>query len=181
MIFKSEYNPSQHKGRRVPLHLLEKVENKLKKLIDDKQIIKLEKCSDELFISAVVITVKKDRLVKIALDFRKLNDVIHKNKYQMQSIDHLMDSVAVYISERKPKQGKYFFSKIDLKYAYSQISLDDNIKKHCNFNILGGKVTGTYGFINGFYGLTDMPALFQKTIDKTLHDINQKLLICTIS
>ena len=60
-IFKSEYTPSQHKGRRVPLHLLEKVENKLKKLIDDKQIIKLEKCPDELFISPVVITNKKDK------------------------------------------------------------------------------------------------------------------------
>ena len=58
-IFKSEYTPSQHKGRRVPLHLLEKVKNELRKLIDDKQIIKLEKCSDELFISPVVITVKK--------------------------------------------------------------------------------------------------------------------------
>ena len=173
-IFKSTYTPSQHKGRRVPLHLLEKVENELKKLIDDKQIIKLEKCSDELFISPVVITVKKDKSVKIALDSKKLNDAIHKNKYQIQSIDHLMDSVAVYISERKNKQGKYFFSKIDLKYAYSQIPLDDNIKKHCNFNILGGKATGIYRFINGFYGLTDMPATFQKTIDKTLHDINSK-------
>ena len=77
-IFKSTYTPSQHKGRRVPLHLLEKVENELKKLIDDKQIIKLEKCSDELFISPVVITVKKDKSVKIALDSKKLNDAIHK-------------------------------------------------------------------------------------------------------
>ena len=134
-IFKSTYTPSQHKGRRVPLHLLEKVENELKKLIDDKPIIKLKKCSDELFISPVVITVKKDKSVKIALDSKKLNDAIHKNKYQMQSIDHLMDSVAVHISEPKNKQGKYFFSKIDLKYAYSKIPLDENIKKHCNFNI----------------------------------------------
>ena len=47
-------------------------------------------------------------------------------------------------------------------------------KKHCNFNIIGGKATGTYRFINGFYGLTDMPATFQKTIDKTLHDIKTK-------
>ena len=92
----------------------------------------------------------------------------------MQSIDHLMDSVAVYISERKSNQGEYFFSKIDLKYAYSQTPLDDNIKKHCNFNILGGKATAIYKFINGFYGQTDMPATFQKTIDKTLHDINSK-------
>ena len=92
----------------------------------------------------------------------------------MQSIDHLMDSVAVFISERKNKPGQYLFSKIDLKYAYSQIPLEENIKKHCNFNIIGGKATGTYRFINGFYGLTDMPATFQKTIDKTLHDIKTK-------
>ena len=119
-----------------------------------------------------ISTVKKDKPVKIAIDSKKLIDAIHKNKYQMQSIDHLMDSVAVYISERKPKQGKYFFSKTDLKYAYSQIPLDDSIKKHFNFNIIGGKASGTYRFINGFYGLTNMPATFQKTIDKTLHDIN---------
>ena len=149
------------------------MENELQKLIDEKQIIKLDKCSDELFISPVVIAVKKDKTVKIALDSKKLNDAIHKNKYQMQSIDHLMDSVAVFISERKNNPGQYFFSNIDLKYAYSQIPLDENIKKHCNFNIIGGKATGTYRFINGFYGLTDMPATFQKTIDRTLHDIKQ--------
>ena len=31
-----------------------------------------------------------------------------------------------------------------------------------------------FHFINGFYGLTDMPLTFQKTIDKTIHDINSK-------
>ena len=62
----------------------------------------------------------------------------------MRSIDHLIDSVAVFISERKNKPGQYFFSKIDLIYAFSQIPLDENTKKHCNFNILIGKATGTY-------------------------------------
>ena len=38
--FKSEINPTQHKGRRIPLHLVEKVENELKKLFEDKQIKK---------------------------------------------------------------------------------------------------------------------------------------------
>ena len=61
-----------------------------------------------------------------------------------------------------------------MKYAYSQIPLDASIAKHCNFSILGGKATGTYRFLNGFYGLTDMPATFQKTIDKTLEGIPSK-------
>ena len=92
----------------------------------------------------------------------------------MQSIDHLIDAVALYISERRRSPGTYWFSKIDLKYAYSQIPRDESIAKHCNFSILGGRATGTYRFINGFYGLTDMPATFQKTIDKTLEDKNSK-------
>ena len=92
----------------------------------------------------------------------------------MQSIDHLIDSEALYISERKNLPGQFWFSKVDLKYAYSQIPLEENIQKHCNFNILGGRATGMYRFINGFYGLTDMPATFQKTIDKTLQNINTK-------
>ena len=66
--FKKEFNPTQHKGRRVPLHLTEKLENELRKLIEDKQIKKLTSCTDECFISPVVITVKSDQSIKIALD-----------------------------------------------------------------------------------------------------------------
>ena len=92
----------------------------------------------------------------------------------MQSIDHLVDAVALYITRRKDSPSTFWFSKIDLKYAYSQIPLDNSIAKHCNFSILGGKATGTYRFINGFYGLTDMPATFQKTVDKTPEGIHSK-------
>ena len=170
--FKQYFKPTQHKGRRVSIHLIDKVEKELRKLIEDKQIIKLEKCSDEYFISPVVITVKSDNSIKIALDSKELNEAIHKNKYQMQSIDHLMDTISKKISEQKKYTGTFYFSKIDLKYAYSQIPLHKDTQKHCNFNILGGNATGTYRFINGFYGLTDMPATFQKAIDYTLNNIN---------
>ena len=42
----------------------------------------------------------------------------------------------------------------------------------CNFSILGGKATRTCRFINGFFGLTDMPAIFQRTIRKGLEKTN---------
>ena len=61
----------------------------------------------------------------------------------MQSIDHLTDSPAMHISANKLNEGPWWFSKIDLKYEYSQIPLDESISEHCNFNILGGKATGT--------------------------------------
>ena len=92
----------------------------------------------------------------------------------MQSIDHLIDAVANFVSERSTESGKFYLSKIDLKYAYSQIPFDPQLQKHRNFNILGGKATGTYRFLIGFYDLTDKPATFQKTINVTLRNNHNK-------
>ena len=53
-------------------------------LLDTKQIIKLDKFSDTVFISPVVISVKHDKYIKTALDSKLLSDAIEKNKYQMR-------------------------------------------------------------------------------------------------
>ena len=42
LTFKDNFKPTQHKGRRVPLHLLERVEKKLENLIKGEQIMRLE-------------------------------------------------------------------------------------------------------------------------------------------
>ena len=73
-----------------------------------------------------------------------------------------MNKIALKISELKTKEGSLYFRKIDLKYAYSQLPLHLDTQKHYNFNIIGGSATRTYKFFNGFYGLTDLPATFQK-------------------
>ena len=46
-----------------------------------------------------MITVKKDRSVKIALDARILNQAIEKDKYQMPNLENLLVMVAIYIRE----------------------------------------------------------------------------------
>ena len=69
----------------------------------------MEECSDEYFVSPIVITVKKDGSVKLALESRELNKQVHKNKYQMPNIEELMDIVGQTISERK--QGDVFLQR----------------------------------------------------------------------
>ena len=101
------------------------------------------------------------------MDSKIINKAIHKNKYQMQNIGCLMDKIAQSISESS-HEVEVLFSTIDLRYAYSQLPLDEATAKQCNFIIVGVQATGTYLFITGFYGLTAMPAQFQKTIDNTL-------------
>ena len=168
--FKSYYTHIHQKGRRIPLHLEKEVEEELKKLQANGHITKLDKCSEEFFISPIVITVKCDKSIKLAMDARTINKAIHKKKYQMHNIDCLMDSIAQTITQSSD-DGEVLFSKIDLRYAYSQLPLDPETAKHCNFNIIGGQATGTYRFNTGFYGLIDMPAEFQKAIDITLANL----------
>ena len=109
----------------------------------------------------MVIPVKGDKTVKLALDSKILNKSIHKNKYQMPNIDNLIDTIQQNLNTIVSQETRYF-STLDLKYAYSQLNLDPETARPCNFNIISGEGTGTYGFITGFYGLTDMPAAFQK-------------------
>ena len=80
---------------------------------------------------------------------------------------NLIDTIQQNLNTTASQETAYF-STLDLKYAYSQLNLDPETARHCNFNIISGEGTGTYRFITGFYGLTDMPAAFQKVMDYTL-------------
>ena len=147
--------------------MFDKKSDEFKKLSDQGHIEKLHECSDKNFNAPIVVTVKKDKCVKLALDSKDLSKAIHKNKYQMPNIDSLIDSIQQHINNSN--QGdNVCFSTIDLKYAYSQLKLHPDTSRHCNFNIICGDSTGTYRFKTGFYGLTDMPAEYQKAMVYTL-------------
>ena len=163
----------QQKGRRVPISLQEKVDAEIDKLLKQGHIEKLSECSDKYFVSPIVTTVKKDGSVKLALESRELNKQVHKNKYQMPNIEELMDTVGQTISEKK--QGDIYFTTMDLTYAYGQLPLNAETSIQCNFSLIGGRSTGTYRFKTGFYGLTTMPAEFQRAMDCILAEYPQAL------
>ena len=111
--FSKEFEPIQQKDRRIPKHLQKRVEADLNKLIDQKHIIKLDKCSDKQFISPIVITVEKDQTVKLALDSKTINKYILKNKYQMPNIDLVLDNIAQVVKSDNSNQTS--FSTLDLR------------------------------------------------------------------
>ena len=90
----------------------------------------------------------------------------------MPNIKELMDTVGQTISQRKP--GDVYFSTMDLTYAYGQLRLSPKTSVQCNFSLVGGKSTGTYRFRTGFYGLTTMPAEFQRVMDTILSELTQE-------
>ena len=113
----------------------------------------------------IVITVKKDDSIKLALDAKPISRQLSKNKYRMPNVDELFDGVSQIVAENK--EGTLYFTVFDLKYAYSQLKLAADTAKQCKFKTVGGKATGTYRFLTGFYGLADIPAEYQKATDKS--------------
>ena len=89
----------------------------------------------------------------------------------MPNIDELMDNVSQIITSNPSPTAKVRFTLLDLRYAYGQLPLNLATSLQCNFSIVGGKATGTYRFLTGFYGLADMPAEFQQALDMLLHDL----------
>ena len=92
--FFEQFNPLQEKGRRVLIALQENEDKKITKLLEQGHIEKLTKCSDKNLVLLIIITVRKDGSVKLALESRELNK-------QMQNIEELMDTVGQTISERR--------------------------------------------------------------------------------
>ena len=159
--------PIQEKGRRIPIHIQDKIQVELEKLLAEGHIQKLDTCTSYCFIAPIVITVKKDNSIKLALDAKPINKQLYKNKYQIPNVDELIDGVSQIITATAV--GTLYFTVLDLKYAYSRIRLTADTAKQCNFNIVGGQATGIYRFLIGFYGLADMPTEFQKAMDRTLN------------
>ena len=164
---KPGYYPFKQKARPIPYHLQDPVKNEIERLVKSGHLERLEGVDEDCFVSPVVITVKKDKSVKIALDSRKLNENCIKKRPHMPNMEELLNQISAEIS-RKPTEPLWL-SKVDLDYAYGQMKLAEETSKHCNFAITGEKLNGYYRFKRGFYGLADIPTIFQEKIDRTLN------------
>ena len=63
-------------------------------MLTEGHIERVEKIQDDAFIKPTVITVKKDKSVKIAVDARAIDESIAKDKYQMPNLEILIDMIA---------------------------------------------------------------------------------------
>jgi hypothetical protein len=89
---------------------------------------------------------KKDRTLRLCVDYRPLNAVIIKNMYPLPRIDLLFDQLA----------GAKVFSKIDLRSGYNQIKICEEDIPKTAFSTR----YGLYEYLVMSFRLTNAPAHF---------------------
>jgi hypothetical protein len=89
---------------------------------------------------------KKDRSLRLCVDYRPLNAVMVKNKYPLPRIDILFDQLV----------GAKVFSKVDLRLGYHQIKIHPEDVPKTAFSIR----YGLYEYLVISFGLTNAPAHF---------------------
>ena len=72
----------QQKGRPIPIHLQQSVGKEINKLIKQGHVEKSNNIDENCFVSPAVITVKKDKSVKIALDSRNSTKLPSKERHK---------------------------------------------------------------------------------------------------
>ena len=171
---KPGHYPVKQKARLIPLHLQEEVGRELEKLIETGHLEKVKHVDEDCFVSPLVITVKSDKSVKIALDSRKLNDSCKKIRPHISNMEELLNQISVEITRGRTKE--VMISKIDLDYANGQMRLSKETSRQFVFAITGGNFSGYYQFKKGFFGLADIPTKFQEKTDRTLEYSSQAWL-----
>ena len=78
----------------------------------------------------------------------------------MPNMEKLLSQISVEIP--RDRRLQFFISKIDLGYEYGQKKLSEETSRECVFAITGAKFSGYYRFKKGFYGLADIPTIFQE-------------------
>jgi hypothetical protein len=132
---------------RHPKRFKDKIEKAIKELLAMGHI----KPMTSPFASSVILVQKKDGTLRMCIDYRALNKKTIKNRYPFPRIDELMDEL----------HGADFFTKIDLRSGYHQISIrEHDIEKTsfiCHF--------GHFEFLVMPFGLTNAPTTFQSCMN----------------
>lgn len=119
--------------------------------------------SSSPFGAPILFVKKKDKTLRMCVDYRALNALTIKNKYPLPRIDDLLDTV----------QGGKFFSTIDLLSDYSQVRVKPEDTQKTAFQTR----LGSFEYLVMPFGLTNAPATFMHLMNNVFHDSIGKFVI----
>ena len=99
---------TQQKGRPIPIHLQDQVEDEIRRLIKNGYLERATEITEDYFVRPAVITAKKDKSVKIALASRKLNEAKPAHFLGGQSSPLTSEKFFKPVVVNQPKRAKSF-------------------------------------------------------------------------
>ena len=114
----------------------------------------------------MLLVEKKDKSLRMVVDYRALNEVTIKNKYPLPMINDLFDQ----------RQGAKVFSKIDLRSGYHQLKIREKDIPKTAFTTW----YGLYEYTVMSFGLTNAPAYFMSMMNKVFMEYLDKFVVVFI-
>ncbi len=102
----------------------------------------------------VVLVKKKDGSLQFCIDYRKLNQVTHKDCYPLPRVDDILDSLS----------GAQWFTTIDLRRGYWQVEVNPEDREKTAFST----PHGLFQFRVMPFGLCNAPSTFQRLMEIVL-------------
>ena len=122
----TDETPFKQKTRRIPYNMYEEVKNHLQQLLDTNLIRK----SKSPWASNVVLCRKKDKSLRMCIDYRELNNRTKKDAYALPRTDDILEALS----------NNKFFTILDMKSGYHQIEVYEKHKEQTAFTV------GPFGF-----------------------------------
>lgn len=138
--------------RRIPIPLEEKINNKIKELLELDIIEEVHEPSP--WVSPIVPILKDNGDVRLCVDMRRANAAILRENHPLPCMENLLPKI------RKAK----YFSKLDVKNAFHQVELHPESRYLTTFITSNG----LYRYKRLMFGVTSAPELFQKIMEKML-------------
>ena len=112
--------------------------------------------------SPAVIATKKDGSLRFCVDHRKLNSVMHADRWLLPRVGEILDD----------KRGSSVFTAIDLFQGYWQIKMDKTCEEKAEFICR----YGMFQFEVILFGLMNSQATFHRMMDRILPKVDNVVM-----
>ena len=144
--------PVAQSPRHVPFHVCRQVEAKL----DELQCLDIIEpvTGPTPWVSPLIVVPKPNGEVRICVDMRRVNTAVIRERYPIPTIEETLQNLT----------GACVFSKLDLRWGYHQIELDEQSRQYTTF----ATHTGLYRYKRLMFGVSAAPEIYQHVIQQSL-------------